>query len=309
MSWKIGNWIFQKLSKFLSKEGPRVHGYLTDFDRLVYEIRPGDVLLIEGTSRMSNIIKKITQSQWTHAALYIGRLHDIENPELRKKIREHLVGQFPADRRLIIESFIGKGTYVAPLTHYRKDHIRICRPQAISRKDAQKVIAYAIDHLGREYSIRHVFDLMRFMLPWGILPRRFLSTLFKHPKEATREICSSMIAEAFMSIDFPILPHIRKTNDKEIEMIQRNPRLFSPPDFDQSPYFNIIKYPIYSMDEQAPYKNLPWNKEVISHDDHGIHPAHEMGPIKPEEEIKEEIPEAKIAKKNSKELAKNGDKN
>ena len=35
-------------------------------------LRPGDVLLVEGRSRLSLAIKYLTQSTWSHAALYVG---------------------------------------------------------------------------------------------------------------------------------------------------------------------------------------------------------------------------------------------
>ena len=35
-------------------------------------LQPGDVILIEGNTRLSAIIKFLTQSTWSHAALYVG---------------------------------------------------------------------------------------------------------------------------------------------------------------------------------------------------------------------------------------------
>jgi hypothetical protein len=35
-------------------------------------LQPGDVLLVEGNSRISGVIKYLTQSTWSHAALYVG---------------------------------------------------------------------------------------------------------------------------------------------------------------------------------------------------------------------------------------------
>ena len=35
-------------------------------------LRPGDVLLVEGSSRLSTVIKYLTQSTWSHAALCVG---------------------------------------------------------------------------------------------------------------------------------------------------------------------------------------------------------------------------------------------
>ncbi|WP_205599145.1 hypothetical protein [Halomonas faecis] len=35
-------------------------------------LEPGDVLLVEGSSRLSTVIQYLTQSSWTHAALFVG---------------------------------------------------------------------------------------------------------------------------------------------------------------------------------------------------------------------------------------------
>src|SRR4029078_4224452 len=80
------------------------------------------------------------------------------------------------------------------------------------------------------------------------------------------------IAEAFTSVTFPILPFIIK-NEKtsRFEIVHRNPHLFAPKDFDYSPYFEIIKYPIFDPHEPLPYyRRLPWAKEGILHQDRGI---------------------------------------
>lgn len=241
-----------------------------DFDRLKYEIRPGDVLLIEGRSIVSKVIRIITQSPWTHAALYIGRLHDIEDPHLKKLAAINLKKR--ENVRLVIEGMLGHGTNIAPLSVYRNHHIRICRPIGIAPQDAERVIAYAIKALGKPYSVRHFLDLARFILPWSILPRRWGSILFKTPAgEPESGICSSLIAEAFNAVKFPILPFIRTDEKKGFELVPRNPHLFTPDDFDYSPYFAIIKYPLFDPDEPLPYyRRLPWAKEGVLHNDQGV---------------------------------------
>lgn len=234
------------------------HKFMCDFDRVVYEIRPCDVLLIEGNSRISQVIRTITESPWTHACLYIGRLHDIENPLQRQKIKEH--SNYSPDTPLVIESLLGKGTIVSPLDIYQDAHIRICRPNGVSRRDAQQIATFAISRLGVEYGIRQIFDLARFLMPWRIIPKRWRSSLFeKHPGIPTREICSSLIAEAFASIRYPILPIIESNRQKGIKLINRNHRLFTPKDFDYSPFFEIIKYPILPLGKEALYRYLPWD--------------------------------------------------
>src|SRR5215470_10809795 len=41
-------------------------------DVLARALKPGDILLVEGNTRLSAVIKYLTQSTWSHAALYIG---------------------------------------------------------------------------------------------------------------------------------------------------------------------------------------------------------------------------------------------
>lgn len=259
--------MFSKLFiDWLSHEEPPSGMPICDFERIRYEIRPCDVLLIEGRSRISEAIKQITQSAWSHAALYIGRLHDIEDVKLREKVAKYY--KDTPDAQLLIEGVIGHGTIINPLSIYIKDHIRICRPRGLSPSDGQKVISYAIGRLGTDYDIRQIFDIARFMLPWGIMPRRWRSSLFEtHAGLTTRTVCSTMIAEAFNAVEFPILPLVKPHETTGVELIRRNPKLMVPRDFDHSPYFEIIKYPFIDAD-QALYRRLPWNREgLMSNDD------------------------------------------
>ncbi|HEX2549494.1 MAG TPA: YiiX/YebB-like N1pC/P60 family cysteine hydrolase [Gammaproteobacteria bacterium] len=270
MAQTFYNKLFQNFVKWLTKETPPDEAPPGDFNRLKYEVRPGDVVLIDGLSRVSKVIRTITQSPWTHSALYIGRLHDIEDHTLRKIVMQHMKKR--ENVRLIIESMPGQGMIVSPLSTYRKHHIRICRPTGLSPNDAELVVAYAIRSLGKPYNVRHLLDLARFLLPWSILPRRWGSSLFRTSTgEPDSEICSSVIAEAFTSVKFPILPFIKIDDSTGFELVHRNPHLFTPKDFDYSPYFEIIKYPIFDPNQPLPYyRQLPWAKEGTLHQDHGI---------------------------------------
>lgn len=264
MDLGIRRWISRWITNSLMKEEPTgpFSTPLYDFDRLCYELRPGDVLLNEGRSHVSDVIKMATQSPWTHSMLYIGRFYDIENQILRAKIRASYDGD-PNDQ-LIIEALLGKGTIVSPLNSYREEHIRICRPKNLSPHDAQQVIAYCVNQVGLDYDVRQIFDLLRFMFPYSFLPRKWRSSLFAtNPGSPTRTVCSTMLAEAFHSVKFPILPFAEKTNDGKIHLFQRNPRLYTPKDFDYSPYFDIIKYPFFGLDDVSIYKRLPWENEEI----------------------------------------------
>ena len=61
------------IAKYLQKEVPGYEPFTpSDPERLRDLMEPGDVLLVEGNSRISGIIKYLTQSTWSHAALYVG---------------------------------------------------------------------------------------------------------------------------------------------------------------------------------------------------------------------------------------------
>lgn len=82
-------------------------------------------------------------------------------------------------------------------------------------------------------------------MPWPLLPRRWRPTIFNYkPGMRIKESCSSLLAEAFQSVNFPVLP-ILKTEKNSTKLYKSNPRLYAPRDFDYSPYFDIIKYPMH----------------------------------------------------------------
>jgi len=264
MSRSLVDWFVDTITHWLIKPDEKVKKPRCDFERLHAEIRPGDVLLVEGRSRVSEVIRIVSQSPWTHTGLYLGRLHDIENPVLRERVKQFYTGS--PDEQLIIESVLGKGTIISPLRFYQNEHVRICRPQGLTSSDCQAVIGFAIGRLGIQYDIRHIIDLSRFFLPWSILPRRWRSSLFEHHAGTpTRQACSVLIAEAFMSVHFPILP-VLKADEKQAstQVTTRNPRLYKPNDFDYSPFFEIIKYPLFGV-TQAACPDLPCDEKAQTH--------------------------------------------
>ncbi len=259
--------ILKKISQWITYEPEYLGIPLCDYERIRFEIRPCDVLLIEGRSHVSDVIRHVTQSAWSHAALYIGRLYDIDAPALRDTLLKH--GVTDPSEQLLIEGIMGRGIIVSPLSAYAKAHIRICRPRGLIRDDAQKVTSFAVRQLGLGYDTRQIFDMMRFFVPWLMMPRKWRSSIFSHrPGTYTKTVCSTMIAEAFGSVLFPILPMVQENDRTGIELVHRNPRLFTPRDFDYSPYFEIIKYPFIQTVEHGLYQKLPWNQEGLMSNDH-----------------------------------------
>ncbi len=270
------NWIRSAIVNWLKKKSPLPRTPLSDFERIRHEVKACDVMLIEGRSRVSEVIKLITMSSWSHSVLYVGRLHDIEDPILREKLGEYYHGN--ADRQLIIESELGMGTVVRELTAYTGEHIRLCRPRGLGYKDSQLVLAYAISRLGTPYDVRQIFDLGRFLFPWFIMPRRWRSSLFSaRPGNSTQTVCSTMIAEAFGEIQFPILPLVKRDDGDQVQLFMRNPKLCTPSHFDYSPYFDIIKYPFLDFQHHADQRLLPWQgAATLSSEEQGMYLSADM---------------------------------
>ena len=63
-----------QLAKFLTKEHIRDDAYYrTSIDDVTSILEPGDVVLVEGQCRISGAIQFITSSNWSHAAIFIGK--------------------------------------------------------------------------------------------------------------------------------------------------------------------------------------------------------------------------------------------
>lgn len=213
-------------------------------------LRPGDVLLVEGDRRISVAIKYLTQSTWSHAALYVG---NVQNDRLDAS---------GAD--LLIEADMKLGVTAVPLTKYRTLNTRICRPVNLSDGDRDRVVQFMIDRADVTYDLKHIFDLLRYLLPTPPVPvqwrRKMLSLGSGDP---TRAICSTLIAQAFQSIQYPILPKIRasqtENGDESADLYQKRYHgLFTPRDFDLSPYFEIVKP---TLEADFDHKSLRWYED------------------------------------------------
>jgi len=204
-------------------------------------IRAGDVLLVEGNTRIARVIRYVTQSNWSHSALYIGNSLGGDNPHM------------------LVEADIVKGIIAVPLSSYRHLNTRICRPVGISDEDRQKVIEYAISQIGHAYDLKNVFDLFRFYLPLP-MPARFRRRMLAFGSgEPTQAICSTLIAKAFQMVRYPILPrHVENCTEEEC-LRRRHYSHFTPSDFDRSPYFAIIKP---TLEKGFDYQHLHWVGET-----------------------------------------------
>ncbi len=223
----VGKWI----AAYLQKELPGYEPFTpSDPERLRGLMQEGDVLLVEGNSRISGIIKYLTQSTWSHSALYVGPVAGASEPD--------------GEPHVLIEAEIGAGVTTAPLSKYFPYHTRLCRPVGLSYEDRITVCRYAINRIGFGYDTKNIVDLMRYLVPLPV-PQRWRRRMIAFGSgDPTKMICSALIAQAFEAVRYPILPKITRagsrTARREILHI-RDSSLYMPRDFDISPYFEIVK--------------------------------------------------------------------
>jgi len=233
------------IASYLQKEEPGYEPFTpSDPDHLRHIMQPGDVLLVEGNARISGIIKYLTQSTWSHAALYVGPIDGAVEPD--------------GEPHVLIEANIGEGVTSSPLSRHLNYHTRVCRPVGLSYEDRHTVCRYAINRIGFGYDTKNIVDLMRYLVPMPVPQRWRRRMIALGSGDPTKIICSALIAQAFDAVRYPILPKITKAGSRaarrEILHI-RDSSLYMPRDFDISPYFEIVKPTIVNGFD---YTSLHW---------------------------------------------------
>ena len=242
------NWLGNKLALYLQKPNSSYRSETTcDPVSLLSTLKKGDVLLVDGDSRVSAAIKYLSQSTWSHAALCISDQQDASSPN--------------SDEVLLLEADVVEGVRVIPLSIYVKQGTRICRPVGLKPEDIEIVCGYGKTKIGHQYDTKNVVDLARFLIQTPPVPvgwRRQMLTLGSG--DPTQAICSSLVAQCFQSVQYPILPD-KRYMQKESIFQSRHHSLFVPRDFDLSPYFQVIKP---TIDQHFDPYQITWDD---SHDD------------------------------------------
>ncbi len=255
-----GNTLLDRLGKFLAgrlrEESSGYQPYTpSDPETLRRALQPGDILLVEGNQRISNAIKYLTQSTWSHSAFYVGDA--LPEPE------------DGSERPRLIEVNLGEGCVAVPLSKYQTYNTRICRASGLHPEDRKRVVAFMAEKIGLKYDLKNIIDMLRWFFPTPPVPVRWRRRMIAFGSgDPTRAICSSLIAEAFGEIRYPILPEVTQApgrasaqsaySRREILHI-RHHSLYTPRDFDLSPYFEIVKPTLeYGFD----YKRLVWGESA-----------------------------------------------
>lgn len=224
--FKITRTIGSYLAAYLSKPMPCYELHQTSSIKKVFAvIEPGDILLVDGNSRISTAIKYLTQSTWSHSCFYVGS----DNGTL--------------EQATLLEADLNDGVTLAPLAKYAQYNVRICRPIGLADEERKALLQFVKERVGYHYDLKNIFDLMRYLIQNPVVPVRYRRQLLSLGSgEPTKAICSTLIAQAFQSIDYPILPRERvQRGSGETRFEHRHYSHTVPRDFDLSPYFRVVK--------------------------------------------------------------------
>ena len=280
----IRAWITRKILDYLTEPLPDYQRFVwNDPQALRRHIRKGDVLLIDGDNRVSQIIKYLTQSCWSHAVLYVGDELLRRGGETADRARE----AFGDDAEELLVEALPHGVVASPLSKYIDYNIRIARPHRLAPDHLKLIVEDALAAIGWRYDLRNVLDLARYLIPVHVVPNVLRRTALHFGSgQPTEVICSSLLGRLFAKVRFPILPQIEypdafdaaDTTDASRPTLlrrifgfesdgftgifrMRHPTLLTPRDFDLSPYFEIIKFNVVA-DGRFDYQRIQWAEQV-----------------------------------------------
>src|SRR5260221_5457246 len=127
-------WMFDNVGRLIARlQKPANHCEPftpNDSTALRDTLRPGDVLLVEGKGRISGSIKYLTQSTWSHSALYVGPIAGTATD---------------GEPHVLIEANIDEGVVSATLSKYLHCQYRISRTVGFSVADCESDCRYAYE--------------------------------------------------------------------------------------------------------------------------------------------------------------------
>jgi len=142
------------------------------------------------------------------------------------------------------------GIVLTRLENYRDCNLRICRPIGITRDRLRRAIRFVLDHIGCEYDELNLTQFVHFSFTNENDPTKPLGQM-----DSGKFTCSSLIAAAFDSVDFPIIHFYDPTQNVYVPY---HPTQVQPKDFDLSLNFQVIKTPalLSHMQKTNPFGRL-----------------------------------------------------
>ena len=178
---------------------------------------PGDVLLSDGNTRAAAIVRRITRSPWSHVSMYVGPLEAGPDP------------------RCIVEADVTAGVRAVRLSELKGLQVRVLRPSGLERAERRRLADWVTSRIGGDYDLAHAWMLATKLLRLPLAPR--LRSTASMAQSATRFICSSLLAQAFMLVGYPIMPVLIGLR----EAGAGDHRFVTPHDFQSASVFEVVQ--------------------------------------------------------------------
>lgn len=144
-------------------------------------LQPGDVILVAGKTRFASLVCRLTQSTWSHVAIYVGP------------------GHHPDPAHCIVEADVEAGVRMITLAGLNDHDIQVVRASRLPETSRQELIDYLLARVGLSYDLPHVIELAKLVLfapsPLG----RWLSPRRMRRADPTRAVCSTLVAHALFT--------------------------------------------------------------------------------------------------------------
>jgi hypothetical protein len=139
------------------------------------------------------------------------------------------------DPRCIVEADIAAGVRSIRLSELQGMNVRVLRPIGLNDAVRDRLAQWVVSQIGGEYDHRHAWALVRRYL--RVAPK---SSIAPAPNgiahSATRFICSSLLANAFALVGYPILP----IHTAAAAVSTADHRYVMPGDFERAPVFEVV---------------------------------------------------------------------
>jgi hypothetical protein len=110
------------------------------------------------------------------------------------------------DPLCIVEADIAAGVRSIRLSELTALQVRVLRPIGLNDMDRCRLADWVVSRIGSEYDLEHALGLGQYLLRLPLLPKRLRPAPDTVGHTAARFICSSLLAQAFALVGYPILP-------------------------------------------------------------------------------------------------------
>lgn len=134
---------------------------------------------------MAALVRLLTGSTWSHVSIYVGPLEGGPDP------------------RCIVEARVATGVRAASISEFKGQRVRILRPTGLRDADRHRLVDWIVGRIGDKYDVAHAWALAGRLLRLPLVTR-LLPAPGSIARGATRFVCSTLLAQAFVLVGYPI---------------------------------------------------------------------------------------------------------